>query len=133
MSKVLVLHYSMYGHTADLAAAVAKGAHSVPGTGGGNETMISSFHTTLFHHGMIVVGLPYSAEGLKDLSEVRGGSPLGAGMIGGADGSRQPNDTELELGRFQGRHVATVSAEVIAGRRSLAAEIHSQKVIGSAK
>ncbi len=65
MSKVLVLHYSMYGHT--------------------------------------------------------------------ADGSRQPSDTELELARFQGHHVATVSADVIAGRRPLAAEIHSPKVIGSAK
>src|ERR1700722_1978345 len=48
-------------------------------TGGGNETTITSFHTTLFHHGMIVVGLPYAAKGLMDLSAVKGGSPLGAG------------------------------------------------------
>ena len=101
------------------------------GTGGGNETTITSFHTTLFHHGMIVVGLPYSTKGLTDLSEVRGGSPLGAGTIAGADGSRQPSETELELARFQGRHVATVSAEVIAGRRSLAAQIHSEAVLRS--
>jgi NAD(P)H dehydrogenase (quinone) len=96
------------------------------GTGGGNETTITSFHTTLFHHGMIVVGLPYSAKGLTDLSEVRGGSPLGAGTIAGADGGRQPSETELELARFQGRHVATVTAEVLAGRRSLAAAEDTQ-------
>jgi NAD(P)H dehydrogenase (quinone) len=101
------------------------------GTGGGNETTITSFHTTLFHHGMIVVGLPYSAKGLTDLSEMRGGSPLGAGTIAGADGSRQPSDKELELARFQGRHVATVCAEVVAGRRSLAAQIPVDDVIGS--
>ncbi len=216
MSKVLVLHYSMYGHTAYLASAIAEGARSVSGTevvikrvpeimpaevaekagavvdaavdiaspneltdydavifgtptrfgnmaaqmrnfldqtggiwinggligkvasvfvstgtGGGNETTISSFHTTLFHHGMIVVGLPYNAKGLSDLSEVRGGSPLGAGTIAGPDGSRQPNDIELELARFQGRHVATVCAEVIAGRQSLAAQIPDEEVMRS--
>jgi NAD(P)H dehydrogenase (quinone) len=210
MSKVLVLHYSTYGHTAHMAAAIAKGARSVSetevvvkrvpelmpvevaekagavvdpdidiaspaeltdfdaiifgtptrfgnmaaqmrnfldqtggiwmngdligkvasvfvstGTGGGNETTITSFHTTLFHHGMIVVGLPYSANGLLDLTEVRGGSPLGAGTIAGADGNRQPSEKELELARFQGRHVATVSGEIIAGRQSLAAQVRS--------
>jgi NAD(P)H dehydrogenase (quinone) len=207
VSKVLVLHYSTYGHTAHLAAAIAEGARSVTGTevaikrvpelmpaevaekagvvvdpaidiaspdeladydalifgtptrfgnmaaqmrnfldqtggawakgqligkiasvfvstgtGGGNETTITSFHTTLFHHGMIVVGLPYSAKGLTDLSEVRGGSPLGAGTIAGGDGKRQPSDTELELALFQGRHVATMCAEIVAGRQSLATQ-----------
>ena len=71
---------------------------------------------------MIVVGLPYSAEGLKDISEPRGGSPLGAGALAGGDGSRQPSETEIELARFQGRHVATVSADIVAGRK-----MHSTK------
>ena len=76
------------------------------GTGGGNETTIQSFQTTLFHHGMLVVGLPYSCQELVDISQPRGGSPLGAGMLAGADGSRQPSDTELSMARFQGKHVA---------------------------
>ncbi|PMG02830.1 NAD(P)H:quinone oxidoreductase, type IV [Vibrio breoganii] len=76
------------------------------GTGGGNETTIQSFHTTLFHHGMMVLGLPYSCPQLADISAVKGGSPLGAGCIAGADGSRQPSETELEMARFQGVHVA---------------------------
>jgi len=78
------------------------------GTGGGNETTIQSFHTTLFHHGMIVVGLPYSCPELMDISQTKGGSPLGAGTIAGSDGSRQPSDTELSLAKFQGKHVAEI-------------------------
>ena len=78
------------------------------GTGGGNETTIQSFHTTLFHHGMIVVGLPYSCTKLMDISQTKGGSPLGAGTIAGSDGSRQPSETELSMAKFQGKHVAEI-------------------------
>lgn len=84
------------------------------GTGGGNETTVQSFHTTLFHHGMVVVGLPYSCGELTDISEVKGGSPLGAGTIAGADGSRSPSEKELEMARFQGNHVATLAQKLSA-------------------
>jgi len=84
------------------------------GTGGGNETTIQSFHTTLFHHGMVVVGLPYSCPDLADISEVKGGSPLGAGTIAGADGSRSPSDKELSMARFQGSHVAGIAKKLSA-------------------
>lgn len=86
------------------------------GTGGGNETTIQSFHTTLFHHGMVVVGLPYSATQLTDISEPKGGSPLGAACLAGADGSRQPSENELGQARHQGQHVATIAANLIKGR-----------------
>lgn len=82
------------------------------GTGGGNESTILTFIPTLLHHGMIYVGLPYSAPELTDISEVRGGSPYGAATIAGADGSRQPSEKELSLARFQGRHVATIAAKL---------------------
>lgn len=82
------------------------------GTGGGNETTITSFHNTLLHHGMVIVGLPYSAPELAQTGEVKGGSPYGAGTIAAADGSRQPSDTELKLARFQGRHVASIAAKL---------------------
>ena len=82
------------------------------GTGGGNETTIQSFHTTLFHHGMVVVGLPYAAKELMDLSEVKGGSPLGAACIAGADGSRQPSEKELAMAKFQGQHVAQLATKL---------------------
>lgn len=79
------------------------------GTGGGNESTIISFVTTLMHHGMIYVGLPYACKELADITEVKGGSPWGAGTIAGADGSRKPSEKELAQARFQGRHVADVT------------------------
>lgn len=84
------------------------------GTGGGNESTILTTIPTLLHHGMIYVGLPYSAPELTDISEVRGGSPYGAGTIAGADGSRQPSGKELSLARFQGKHVAGITAKLTA-------------------
>jgi len=84
------------------------------GTGGGAETTITSFHSTLIHHGMVIVGLPYSAPELTDLSEVRGGSPYGAATIAGGDGSRTPSDKELALARFQGKHVAQIATKLSA-------------------
>jgi NAD(P)H dehydrogenase (quinone) len=84
------------------------------GTGGGNETTILTFIPTLLHHGMVVVGLPYSCPELTDLSEVKGGSPYGAGTIAGADGSRKPTAKELSMARFQGKHVAGIAAKLVA-------------------
>ena len=85
------------------------------GTGGGGETTITSFHNTLLHHGMIIVGLPYSAPDLADISELRGGSPYGAATIAGPDGSRQPSQKELNLASFQGHHVASIAQKLING------------------
>lgn len=82
------------------------------GTGGGNESTILSTHTTLLHHGLVIVGLPYSCPQLTDISEVRGGSPYGAGTIAGGDGSRQPSDNELAQARFQGQHVAQITKKL---------------------
>ena len=86
------------------------------GTGGGSETTITSTWNTLAHHGMVIVGLPYSSAELQDVSEVRGGSPYGAATIAGPDGKRQPTDTERKLARDQGRHVAQITAELARGR-----------------
>ncbi|MBM3804341.1 MAG: NAD(P)H:quinone oxidoreductase [Acidimicrobiia bacterium] len=82
---------------------------------GGQETTIVSFHTTLLHHGMVIVGVPYSEPGLSTLKEITGGSPYGAGTLTGGDGSRQPSENELAIARFQGRH-ATQIAKKLAGK-----------------
>lgn len=79
---------------------------------GGQETTLTSFHTTLLHQGMIIVGLPYSAKGQMTLDEISGGSPYGATTIAGSDGSRLPSANELDLARFQGRHVAAIAARL---------------------
>jgi NAD(P)H dehydrogenase (quinone) len=82
------------------------------GTGGGNESTIISFVTTLMHQGMIYVGLPYACPELADISEVKGGSPWGAATIAGSDGTRQPSTKELAMARFQGNHVATIARKL---------------------
>jgi NAD(P)H dehydrogenase (quinone) len=79
---------------------------------GGQETTITSFHTTLLHLGMVIVGVPYSCPGLTNMDEITGGSPYGAGTLAGGDGSRQPSQNELEIARFQGRHVAEITAKL---------------------
>jgi NAD(P)H dehydrogenase (quinone) len=200
MTKVLVLYYSSYGHIEAMAAAVAEGAASVPGTEvtvkrvpelvpetvaaasgmkvdqrapiatpdeladydaivfgtptrfgnmasqmrnfldqtgglwftkalvgkvgsvfvstasqhGGQETTITSFHTTLLHHGMVIVGLPYTFAGNSEMGEISGGTPYGASTLAGNDGSRMPSDNELDGARFQGAHVAKIAAKLAA-------------------
>ena len=79
---------------------------------GGQETTITSFHTTLFHHGMVVVGLPYSFTGNTTMEEISGGTPYGASTLAGGDGSRMPSENELEGARFQGRHVTEIAAKL---------------------
>jgi len=200
MTKVLVLYYSSYGHIEAMAAAVAEGAASIPGTEvsvkrvpelvsdevakgagmkldqsapiatpdeladydaiifgtptrfgnmaaqmrnfldqtgglrfqkklvgkvgsvfvstasqhGGQETTITSFHTTLLHHGMVIVGLPYTFAGNSEMGEISGGTPYGASTLAGNDGSRMPSDNELAGARFQGEHVARIAAKLAA-------------------
>jgi NAD(P)H:quinone oxidoreductase type IV len=76
---------------------------------GGQETTITSFHSTLLHHGMIIVGVPYAEAGLSNMKEITGGTPYGATTIAGADGSRRPPENELQIARFQGRHVTEIA------------------------
>lgn len=79
---------------------------------GGQEMTITSFHTTLLHHGMVIVGLPYTWAGNAQMAEISGGTPYGASTVAGADGSRLPSANELEGARFQGRHVAELAARL---------------------
>lgn len=79
---------------------------------GGQESTILSFHASLLHHGMIIVGLPYSFQGQMTMDEVSGCSPYGASTIAGR-GGRMPSANELTGARFQGRHVAAIAAKLI--------------------
>jgi NAD(P)H dehydrogenase (quinone) len=81
---------------------------------GGQESTILSFHITLLHHGMVVVGLPYSFQGQMTSSEISGCSPYGASAIAGDDGSRLPSENELAGARFQGEHVAKIAQKLTA-------------------
>jgi len=79
---------------------------------GGQESTILSFIPTLLHHGMVVVGLPYSFAGQMNMDEITGGSPYGASTLAKSDGSRQPSENELAGARFQGKHVAEIAAKL---------------------
>jgi NAD(P)H dehydrogenase (quinone) len=79
---------------------------------GGQESTILSFHITLLHQGMVVVGLPYSFAGQMGISEITGGSPYGATTIAGGQGERMPSVNELDGARFQGAHVAKIALKL---------------------
>jgi NAD(P)H dehydrogenase (quinone) len=79
---------------------------------GGQESTILSFHTTLLHHGMIIVGLPYAFQGQMRIDEITGGSPYGASTIAGGKGERLPSENELAAARFQGKHVAFIAKKL---------------------
>lgn len=82
------------------------------GTGGGQEMTITSTWTTLAHHGMTIVPIGYGTPELFDISHVSGGTPYGATTLAGGDGSRQPDERELAIARFQGEHVAKITASL---------------------
>ena len=82
---------------------------------GGQETTLTSFHTSLLHLGMVIVGLPYSAAAQLRINEITGGSPYGAATIAGSNGERQPSENELQLIRFQARHLADIAAKLARG------------------
>ncbi len=98
-------------------ALIGKVASVFTSTGtqhGGQETTITSFHSTLLHHGMVIVGVPYSCTGLTVMTEITGGSPYGSSTLAGSDGKRMPSENELEIARFQGRHVAGIAKRLTA-------------------
>jgi NAD(P)H dehydrogenase (quinone) len=79
---------------------------------GGQESTILSFHTTLLHHGMVIVGLPYTFQGQMRIDEITGCSPYGASTIAGGKGERMPSENELAGARFQGKHVTTIAMKL---------------------
>ncbi|QSR85266.1 NAD(P)H:quinone oxidoreductase [Methylacidimicrobium sp. B4] len=82
---------------------------------GGQETTITSFHTTLLHHGMVIVGVPYTVPALTNMAEITGGTPYGASTLAGIDGSRRLSENEREIARCQGRHVAEIAKRLKGG------------------
>ena len=95
---------------------------------GGQETTITSFHTTLLHHGMVIVGLPYAFSGLTRMDEITGGSPYGAGSFSGSDGRRAVSTNERAGAHFQGAHVATIARALVLGRLTAADTVAARVV-----
>lgn len=83
---------------------------------GGQETTLTSTHTTLLHLGMVIVGMPYSEKRQTTITEISGGSPYGATTIAGSEGKRQPSENELAMAHFQGKHAAEIGKYLKLGR-----------------
>ena len=105
------------GHLWLKGALVGKVGSVFTSTGtqhGGQETTITSFHTTLLHHGMIIVGVPYAEQRLLNMKEITGGTPYGSSTMADVNGSRMPTQNELDIARYQGRHVAEIAKRLVA-------------------
>jgi len=79
---------------------------------GGQEVTLFSLITNLLHFGMIIVGLPYSHQGMMSTTEIVGGAPYGATTVAGGDGSRLPTEIDLAGARHQGMLVAKTAAKI---------------------
>lgn len=97
---------------------------------GGSESTIFSILTSMMHHGFIIVGLPYSYEGLLEMKEVAGGSPYGATSVTGSDGSRWPSENELDGARYQGAYITKVAHALTSGKAFLSL-VDSRKTLPS--
>jgi NAD(P)H dehydrogenase (quinone) len=86
---------------------------------GGQESTILALHNTLLHLGMVVVGLPYSCADQMGIDEIKGGSPYGASTIAGGSGERLPSDVEKRMAKFQGKHVATITKQIVLGKQAI--------------
>jgi NAD(P)H dehydrogenase (quinone) len=96
-------------------ATVGKVATVMSGSGtqhGGQETTILTTQITLMHLGYIIVGLPYTYQGHGYMEGPSGVTPYGASTIAGMDGSRMPDDNELEAARFQTEHAAKIAGKL---------------------
>ncbi len=79
---------------------------------GGQESTLLSMLLPLFHHGMILVGIPFTEAALSRTTS--GGTPYGASHVGGADGERPLSEDERVLARVLGRRVAAIAARIAA-------------------
>jgi NAD(P)H dehydrogenase (quinone) len=98
--------------TGALVGKVASVFTSTATQHGGQETTLTSFHITLLHQGMIIVGVPYAEQRLMNMDEISGGTPYGASTMAGIDGSRQPSENELAIARFQGKHTSEIAKKL---------------------
>jgi NAD(P)H dehydrogenase (quinone) len=79
---------------------------------GGNESTLLTMMLPLLHHGMLIVGLPYSEPALA--STTSGGTPYGASHVGGASDDRPITEDERKLCIALGKRLATTAAKLIA-------------------
>jgi NAD(P)H dehydrogenase (quinone) len=80
---------------------------------GGQETTIVSTMITLLHHGLVIVGFPYSFEEQSTLQEISGGSPYGVSTIAGTRGERMPSNNELKMAQDLGVYLTSFAKKLM--------------------
>jgi len=80
---------------------------------GGQETTIITSLVPLLHHGMILIGVPYSEQRLMQMEEISGGSPYGASSVSGPMANRTPTENDLEIAKTQGKRLAETAKKLI--------------------
>jgi len=80
-------------------------------THGGQETTLVTMMLPLLHLGAVIVGVPYSYDGMLH-TEGRGGTPYGASTVAGSKGELQPRPEDLNLARLQGHRVAMITTKL---------------------
>ncbi len=80
---------------------------------GGHETTITTGIIPLLHHGMIVIGIPYSETRLMDMEDISGGSPYGASSVSGPASNRGPTKNEIEIAKTQGKRLTEITSKLI--------------------
>ena len=106
---------SLWGSGA-LIGKVGSAFTSTASQHGGQETTLLAMATFFYHQGMVIAGVPYSAQELLNMSEMSGGTPYGATAIAGPKGERAVSANELGVARAQGRHVAGIAAKLAKSR-----------------
>jgi len=81
---------------------------------GGQESTLLSMLLPLLHHGMLIVGLPFTEATLNTTTS--GGTPYGASHHAGLRGERELDERERELARALGRRVAGIAARLVETR-----------------
>ncbi|MGV1017709.1 MAG: NAD(P)H:quinone oxidoreductase [Fluviibacter phosphoraccumulans] len=77
---------------------------------GGNESTLLSMMLPLFHHGMLLMGLPYSEVALAETQS--GGTPYGASHIAGSNGSQPLTADEIVLAKQMGKRLAETALQL---------------------
>ena len=80
---------------------------------GGQESTLLSMALPLLHHGMLLLGLPYTEPALS--STLSGGSPYGASHVAGPNGDNTITEHERELARALGRRLADTARKLATG------------------
>src|SRR5439155_11615908 len=100
----------------ELEGKAAAAFTSTGSTHGGQETTLVSMHIPMMHLGMIILGVPYSVQGMIH-TEARGGTPYGPSTIAGPRGELQPLPGDLEIARALGKRLAETAGKLVQGKR----------------